>query len=125
VPGAPAPPPSSTTYQSNQKLKYLEWTKLNLININGTVWGQLGKDNKEEYEEEKKSLFNESIVSKLSEADVFTAIESTFAQKPTALVPQRKRKVVDIVELLDPRKAQNMSKSILFLKNIYIETNYI
>jgi uncharacterized membrane-anchored protein YjiN (DUF445 family) len=84
------------------------------MNINGTVWGQLGKDNKEEYEEEKKNLFNESIVSKLSEADIFAAIESTFAQKPTAPVPQRKRKVVDIVELLDPRKAQNMSKSILF-----------
>lgn len=51
---------------------------------------------------------SQSLVSKLSKADVFTSIEKTFAQKPAADLSKRKKKV-DVVELLDSRKAYNMS----------------
>lgn len=109
--------PEKPIHQSKQKLKFVEWEKINRRQLGNTIWDHLDNndDSEEEKEEEEKEptalLFdNSSIVTKLSRADVFTSIEKTFAQKPAVDLSKRKRqKVSDMVELLDSRKAYNMS----------------
>lgn len=46
-------------------------------------------------------------MSKLVNAEVFTEIEKSFVQKP--VMKTKTRKVADVIELLDPKKAHNMS----------------
>ncbi|GAN04863.1 hypothetical protein MAM1_0075c04328 [Mucor ambiguus] len=81
-------------------------------NLGETIWDHLEDDQDEEEEatdDDDTMLFDsQSLVSKLSKADVFTSIEKTFAQKPAADLSKRKKKA-DVVELLDSRKAYNMS----------------
>lgn len=93
-------------HQSKQKLKFVEWEKINRRQLNNTIWEDLGEESSEE--EEDLLFHNQSLVTKLSRADVFTMIETTFAQKPAIDLSKRKRKS-DVIELLDSRKAYNMS----------------
>lgn len=107
-------PPQQPIHQSKQKLKFVEWEKIHRRQLGNTIWDHLNETEEEEESEEEvdesQHLFdNQSLVSKLSRADVFSAIEKTFAQKPAVDLSKRKRKVPDVVELLDSRKAYNMS----------------
>ncbi|CAO3610251.1 unnamed protein product [Mucor fragilis] len=113
----PPPPPNVATaaltqHQSQQKLKLVNWDKIHRRQLGETIWDHLEDDQEEEEEssdDDDTMLFDsQSLVSKLSKADVFTSIEKTFAQKPAADLSKRKKKV-DVVELLDSRKAYNMS----------------
>ncbi|CEJ02837.1 Putative Proteophosphoglycan ppg4 [Rhizopus microsporus] len=117
-PPAPNAPPASTagTQQPRQKLKFVEWEKIHRRQLGNTIWEHLEDDDQDDIIDSNddpadESLFNQqSIVSKLSHADVFTLIEKTFAQKPAASdLSKRKRKATDSIELLDPKKAHAMS----------------
>ncbi|RCH80247.1 hypothetical protein CU098_003624, partial [Rhizopus stolonifer] len=85
------PTPAIATTQSQQKLKFVEWEKIHRRQLDATVWEHLN-DN--------------TIVSQLSHADVFNQIEKSFAQKRPVEVRKRK---TDTLELLDSKKAYNMS----------------
>jgi hypothetical protein len=108
---------SQSIHQSKQKLKFVEWEKIHRRQLGETIWDHLtdvSDESEEEEEEEEESgqvLFGnqKSIVTQLVRADVFASIEKAFAQKPAVDLTKRKRKVADVVELLDSRKAYNMS----------------
>ena len=117
----PAPPPLppvlsggppvavQPVHQSQQKLKFVEWEKMNRRQLSDTIWDNLD-DTLIDQDTQVDSLFDHpSVVSQLSQADVFTSIEKTFAQKPAVDLSKRKRKVATVIELLDSRKAYNMS----------------
>ncbi|CAO3653877.1 unnamed protein product [Mucor hiemalis] len=117
-PGPPTLPTSAQqqVHQSKQKLKFVEWEKIHRRQLGDTIWDHLNETEEEEEESEEEELDesqhlfdNQSLVSKLSRADVFSAIEKTFAQKPAVDLSKRKRKIPAVVELLDSRKAYNMS----------------
>lgn len=108
----PPAQPSPPTHQSKQKLKFVEWEKIHRLQLGNTIWDHLEDDSTSDTDtdESETDLFaHPSIVTKLSRADVFTAIENTFAQKPVTNLRRNKKRVSDVIELLDSRKAYNMS----------------
>lgn len=115
--------PIQSTHQSKQKLKFVEWEKIHRRQLGNTIWDHLEDDldidiYSEAEEQETEQVFTHpSIVTKLSRADVFTAIEKAFAQKPAVDLRRNnnKKRASDVVELLDSRKAYNM--------NIFLTSN--
>ncbi|KAI9243693.1 hypothetical protein BY458DRAFT_530433, partial [Sporodiniella umbellata] len=85
--------PEKSSMQPQKKLKFVEWEKIHQRQLSTTVWEQLGKK-------------DATVVSELSYADVFTQIERSFTQKRATEVRKRK---TNVLELLDPKKAYNMS----------------
>jgi hypothetical protein len=143
-PGPPPPPPppsaisnpqpnspfanatrKSSTFQAKQKLKFVEWEKLNLINIGHTVWSHLDKPASSS--SHKPSLpatsentaspsttaataksFENSLEYQLAKAGVFEDIEKTFAQKPAVQIKAPRKK--EQVYIIDSKKAYTLSK---------------
>ncbi|KAI8997464.1 hypothetical protein BDB01DRAFT_857818 [Pilobolus umbonatus] len=105
------------------KLKFVEWEKINTRQLGDTIWAHF-EDRDEEDDDiemstnsdiENHLLDTQSIVSKLSQADVFTSIEKSFAQKPAIDLNKRRKKENAMVELLDAKKAHNMN---IFLSSL-------
>lgn len=154
-PGAPPPPPpppnaplvapsittninplgnnagrKSSSYQAKQKLKYVEWEKMNLINIKHTVWNHLDKTATESIKKDNVSIittntsdttataFEKSLEYKLADAGVFDAIEKAFAQKPVAEIKKSRKK--EQAYIIDSKKAYTLSKFKVFLSSIKI-----
>ncbi|OBZ82693.1 Delphilin, partial [Choanephora cucurbitarum] len=107
-----------TAHQSKKKLKFVEWEKINHFRLKETIWQHLEDEDEEHADKEYLSrtepdadlLFDsQSIITKLSQANVFNCIENTFAQKPSADLTRRQKKKSNMVELLDHRKAYSIS----------------
>lgn len=145
-PPPPPPPPSaisnpqsnspfanatrkSSTFQAKQKLKFVEWEKLNLINIGHTVWSHLDKPASSSHKPSSPSLtptsatedtpsntaatasksFENSLEYQLAKAGVFEDIEKTFAQKPAVQIKAPRKK--EQVYIIDSKKAYTLSKT--------------
>lgn len=91
-------------------LKFVNWTKINRRDISDTIWDHLDTPDSEsddEPDDDPYLLNNQSIITKLSRADVFTSIEKNFCKN--AAVPTKKlKKKVEKIELLDAKKAYAM-----------------
>lgn len=111
-PPPPPPPPHSmddtpplligrkpSAFQAKQKLKFVEWEKIN--RIQETVWSELEKD--------MPNSKDAVMEYQLANAGVFDEVERAFAQKPSALKttsPHQRS-----FSLLETKKAHNISKA--------------
>lgn len=93
-----------SSFQSKQKLKFVEWEKMHYNNINSTVWNDLGTDT---IGDNIESL-DQMVELQLAQAGVFENIEQLFAQKPT--VKLEMNRPTQRVNILDTKKAYNLSK---------------
>ncbi|KAI9473530.1 MAG: hypothetical protein EXX96DRAFT_578379 [Benjaminiella poitrasii] len=112
---APAKPPQPT-HQAKAKLKFVEWEKINRRQLNDTIWNHLVDDDDDNAKQTNDP--QSQIITQLSEADVFTTIEKTFAQK--VVTKRRVTRRDETIELLDERKAHTMS---IFLTSLAKEVD--
>ncbi|KAI8972343.1 hypothetical protein BDB01DRAFT_810325 [Pilobolus umbonatus] len=121
MPPPPPPPPEMvpfvierkpSAFQAKQKLKFVEWEKMNFASIQKTIWHDFEQNI--EFSVQKNLESADSLMEyQLAKAGVFDAVELTFAQKPAVEIRSKPTKV-DIT-ILDVRKAYNLN---IFLKSI-------
>lgn len=95
----------ASSFQAKQKLKFVEWEKMNMAKINSTVWGHLESD----ITPDNSESLDHIVELQLAQAGVFEDIERVFAQKPVANIQINRRK--ERVQVLDSKKSYNLSKS--------------
>ena len=92
-----------SSFQSKQRLKFVEWEKMHLVSIEKTIWKAI----KSEFSDNTESL-DEDIEYQLAKDGIFEEIEKKFAQRPTVKLSLKPTK--DIIYILDSKKAYNLSK---------------
>ncbi|ORZ09817.1 formin homology 2 domain-domain-containing protein [Absidia repens] len=111
----------SSTYQAKQKLKFVEWEKMNLVNIGHT--SSPGSNTKATTSEDAtepppptssltrhgttSKSFENSLEYQLAKAGVFEDIEKTFAQKPAVQIKAPRKK--EQVYIIDSKKAYTLN----------------
>lgn len=113
--GATGRKPSA--FQAKQKLKFVEWEKMNFINIQQTIWDEFERDIELSLHKQLEST--DSIMEyQLAKAGVFDDVELTFAQKPAVEIKTKQQK--QETHILDTKKAYNMSKKRAVGHSLYI-----
>lgn len=107
--GATGRKPSA--FQAKQKLKFVEWEKMNFVNIQQTIWNEFERDIELSLHKQLEST--DSIMEyQLAKAGVFDDVELTFAQKPVVEMKAKQQK--QETHILDIKKAYNLSKMASF-----------
>ncbi|OBZ82301.1 Disheveled-associated activator of morphogenesis 1 [Choanephora cucurbitarum] len=118
--GSPPLPPAflgtvgrkPSAFHAKQKLKFVEWEKMNFDNIQETIWNEFERDIELSLHKQTESA--DSIMEyQLAKAGVFDDVELTFAQKPAVEIKAKPLK--NETHILDTKKSYNLN---ILIKNI-------